>query len=34
MAAQLLSHTTATALKTLSPEKANQADFIQLVDSW
>jgi hypothetical protein len=34
MAAQLMSHTTATALKTLFPEKTNQASFIELVDSW
>ena len=34
MAAQLLSHSTATAMKILLPEKTQQADFIELVDSW
>jgi hypothetical protein len=34
MAAQLLSHSTATAMKTLYPSKAREADFIELVDSW
>jgi hypothetical protein len=34
MAAQLLSHSTATAMKTLFPSKAREADFIELVDSW
>lgn len=34
LAAQLLSHTTATALRMLFPEKVQQAKFVELVDSW
>ncbi len=34
MAAQVLSHTTATALKMLNPEKKNQSKFINLINDW
>ena len=33
-AAQLLSHSTATALKTLFPEKEKQANFVETVNNW
>ena len=34
LAAQLLSHTTAVAMKYLSPVKKQQSDFIELVNNW
>ena len=34
LAAELLSHSTATALKTLFPHKTKQAEFIENIDSW
>ena len=34
IAAQLLSHTTATALRSLFPERIEQADVIETVDEW
>jgi hypothetical protein len=33
-AAQLLSHSTATALKQLFPEKEKQSDFVEAVNNW
>ena len=34
LAAQLLSHTTATAVRCLLPDKTNLADWIDLFDAW
>ena len=34
LASQLLSHTSAVAMKILSPEKTLQSDFVELVNNW